>query len=132
MRIDELKALGAKAFAAKRAPRLVWQPDRHRKVAAIVQTGMSQVTLPGYAQAARMLAAGRLLEDASRLSTPADVVVGDNDIITPPEAAARLHGALPKPICGALVHIADAGHAIYQQSPAAFARALGLQTAEGV
>ncbi|MGD9864812.1 MAG: alpha/beta fold hydrolase [Pseudodonghicola sp.] len=125
-RIDDLERMGAEAFAAARADRLVFQPEANPETVALVRGGMSRVTLPGYAQAARMLASGRLLDDAERLAVPTDVIVGTEDRVTPPEGARRAHAALRGTARGRLTEIPAAGHAIYQQAPARFAAALEL------
>ncbi|TNF17261.1 MAG: alpha/beta hydrolase [Rhodobacteraceae bacterium] len=125
-RIDDLERLGAAAFAAARAPRLVHRPEDNPETLVLVQATMGQVTLPGYGQAARMLASGRLLDDAARLRVPADVIVGAEDRVTPPEGARRLHAALPEGLRGRCTELPDLGHALYQQDPARFARALNL------
>ncbi|WP_417677191.1 alpha/beta fold hydrolase [Pseudodonghicola sp.] len=125
-RIDDLERQGAEAFAAARAARLVHDPEANPEIVALVRSAMSQVKLPGYAQAARMLASGRLLDDAERLSVPTDVIVGAEDRVTPPEGAERAHAALPRAMRGRLTLLPEAGHAIYQQAPARFAAALEL------
>lgn len=125
-RIDDLERQGAEAFAAARAARLVHAPEANPEIVALVRSAMSQVKLPGYAQAARMLASGRLLDDAERLAVPTDVIVGAEDRVTPPEGARRAHAALRGAARGRLTEIPAAGHAIYQQAPARFAAALEL------
>ncbi|MCD1182927.1 alpha/beta hydrolase, partial [Leptospira sp. Pond_2020] len=55
---------------------------------------------------------------------PTDVIVGAEDVVTPPDSARRAHAALRQPWRGALTLVSGAGHALYQQSPAAFAAAL--------
>ncbi len=123
-RIDDLERLGATAFAKARAARLVHQPADNPGALAIVQDGMSRVTLPGYGQAARMLASGRLLDDAERMAVPTDVICGAEDQVTPPEGARRVHAALRPKARGTLTLIPGAGHALYQQDPVRFASAL--------
>lgn len=123
-RIDDLEAMCADAFASARAPKLVHRPEAHPEVVALVRDGMAQVTMPGYGQAARMLASGRLLDDAERLSVPTDVIVGAEDRVTPPESARRVHAALHAQARGAFTELSGCGHAIYQQDPARFARAM--------
>jgi len=81
---------------------------------------MSRVNLAGYAQATRMLASGRLLDDGARLQVPTDVIVGREDRVTPPDAAARAHAAVGPAWRGSLTVVPGAGHALYQQAPAAF------------
>lgn len=124
-RIDDLKRLGAEAFAAARAPRLVWRPDDNPSLVGEVRAAMARVNRRGYAQAARMLASGRLLDDLAGLRLPVDVVVGEQDVVTPPEAARRAHAAVAAPWRGALTMVPGCGHALCQQAPAAFAAALG-------
>ena len=123
-RIDDLHRLGAPAFAAARAARLVYRPEDNPTLVARVRDGMGQVKSPGYDAAARMLASGRLLDDAARLFVPTDVIVGAEDVVTPPDGARRVHAALRDEARGTLRIVPDAGHAIYLQTPAAFATAL--------
>jgi len=125
-RIDDLERLGARAFAEARAARLLHAPEDNPEALALVRDSMAKVTLPGYGQAARMLASGRLLDDAERLSVPTDVIVGAEDRVTPPDGACRAHAALQGAARGRLTLLPQAGHAIYQQAPARFAAALDL------
>lgn len=127
-RIDDLERMGPEAFARSRAPRLVHAPEADPELLALVTDGMAGVTMPGYAQAARMLASGRLLDDIERLSVSTDVVVGAEDIVTPPDGARRAYGAISPRHRGRFILVPDAGHALYQQAPAAFAAVLEEQT----
>lgn len=114
-RIDEIEALGAEAFAAKRAARLVHNPAHKPQVVAAVERAMAAVHPAGYIQAVRALGAGNLLADAARIEAPALVAVGAEDVITPPERAQAAHAALR---CAASLHvIANAGHALPQEQP---------------
>ncbi len=126
-RIDELARLGPQAFAKARAPRLVFRPQDNPDLVAAVEAGMAQVISPGYAQASRMLASGRLLDDAARLAVPTDVIVGAEDVVTPPEGARRLYAAIPAPVRGQLTQVPAAGHALATQAPFAFAQAVAAQ-----
>lgn len=123
-RIDDLERLGGPAFAAARAARLVHLPDAHPELVARVEIAMGQVKSPGYGAAARMLASGRLIDDARRLFVPTDVIVGAEDLVTPPDGAMRVHEALRPEARGSLTIVPEAGHALYQQAPAGFAAAL--------
>ncbi|MGG5817724.1 alpha/beta fold hydrolase [Falsiroseomonas sp. HW251] len=115
-RIDDLAELGPRAFAAKRAGRLVHRPES----LPAVREAMSAVNLPGYAQAVHALGAGDLLRDAKRLP-PALVACGEFDAITPPSNACALHAALP----ASTLHIVpEAGHALPQDQPGAVAALL--------
>lgn len=128
-RIDDLERQGAAAFAQARAPRLLHRPQAHPEALALVRGAMAEVSMPGYGQAARMLASGRLLDDAERLWVPTDVIVGAEDRITPPEGARRVHGVLHAPARGDYSELPGLGHALYQQDPDRFARALGAAVA---
>ena len=123
-RIDDLARLGPAGFARARAPRLVFRAEANPKLVAAVEAGMARVRSPGYDQASRMLASGQLLADAARLAVPTDVVVGAEDVVTPAEGARRLHAAIPPGVRGRLLEVPDAGHALYHQTPLAFAAAL--------
>ncbi|WP_346899131.1 alpha/beta hydrolase [uncultured Roseibium sp.] len=127
-RLDDLAALGAEKFAEARASRLVFEPETNPDLVARVFDAMSRVSSPGYDMAVRMLASGRLLDDAARLTVPTDVIVGAEDVVTPPEAARKTHAAIPQSARGALTEVPSAGHALYQQAPEAFALALASMT----
>lgn len=111
-RIDELAELGPDAFAAKRAGRIAHRAE----VVPAVRAAMAEVRLPGYAQAVHALAQGDLLAEAARIAVPALVACGAQDRVTPPEAAVRLHAALPEGT--ALRLVPDCGHALPQEAPA--------------
>lgn len=127
-RIDDLDRLGPEAFAALRAPRLIWRPEANPALVAAVADGMGRVDRRGYGQAVRMLASGRLLDDAARLAVPTDVIVGAEDAVTPPGTARDVHAAVRSDRRGALTIVPEAGHALYHQAPAAFAQALTALT----
>jgi pimeloyl-ACP methyl ester carboxylesterase len=124
-RIEELDRLGAKAFAAKRAPGLLADPSARPEVLRAVERAMAGVRRPGYDQAARLLAGGRLLDDAAKITVPAAVIVGSDDRVTPIGnghfAFAALQGSSPR---HAFRTIANAGHAVCQEQPADVARAI--------
>ena len=121
-RIDELAALGPAAFAAKRAARLLHAPEHHPEILAGVQRAMAAVDPVGYAQACHALGAGDLLADAQRLAMRATILVGAEDVVTPPENAMALYEAAPS---GSTIEILpQAGHALPQQAPAAVAARL--------
>ncbi|MCL4675730.1 MAG: alpha/beta hydrolase [Pararhodobacter sp.] len=126
-RINELQELGVYEFSMKRAARLINRPDRNPDLVSQVQSAMSTVSLPGYAQAVRMLASGSLARDCAALSTPTAVIVGAEDVVTPPEQSQRAHAALTAP--RALVVVPECGHALPLQAPAALARLILAQAA---
>ena len=114
-RIDDLAALGPQDFAARRAARLVHDPENRPSVVEGVRRSMAAVNPAGYAQAVHALGAGDLLGDAPRLIMPTLVATGLEDVVTPPDNARRLHAALPDPI--RLVEFPAAGHAMPQEFP---------------
>jgi pimeloyl-ACP methyl ester carboxylesterase len=123
-RMDDLVALGPAEFASKRAPRLLFRPEADPELCDFVTRGMAAVTMPGYGQAVRMLASGQLCADLAGVTVPTGVIVGSEDVVTPPAAARRAHAALPAACRGPYIELPAAGHALYQQAPVAFARAL--------
>jgi pimeloyl-ACP methyl ester carboxylesterase len=122
-RIEELDELGPEEFASKRAPGLLADPAANASVLRAVERAMAAVRRPGYDQAARLLAGGRLIEDAERIQLPAAVVVASDDRITPPESGHVVFGALQTSSrrC-AFKTIANAGHAVCQEKPAEVAQ----------
>jgi pimeloyl-ACP methyl ester carboxylesterase len=122
-RIDELDQLGPQAFAAKRAGGLVHEPARHPELTAKVEAAMAAVCMPGYGQAARMLASAWIYDDAAALRAPTIVACGAHDRVTPPEQTSRVAQAVPERlrVGDDAVLIADAGHAVPQQQPQAVA-----------
>ena len=114
-RIDDLAALGPQDFAARRAARLVHDPENRPAVVEGVRRSMAAVNPAGYAQAVHALGAGDLLGDAPRLIMPTLVATGLEDVVTPPDNARRLHAILPDPI--RLAEFPVAGHAMPQEFP---------------
>ena len=127
MRIDDLQELGAQEFSKARAPRLIFRPEANPALVAAAQQAMASVTLPGYAQAVRMLASGDLAQDCSKLSTATAVLVGAEDLVTPPDQSRRAHRLLANPV--SLTLVPDCGHALPLQAPAALADILIAQAA---
>ena len=117
-RIEQLDRLGAPQFAAVRAPGLLADPPGRPDVLQAVERAMAQVRRPGYDQAARLLAGGNLLDDASRIEVPSLVLVGAQDRVTPPANVRRVFDALRgPPQRHAYREIAEAGHALCQEQP---------------
>ncbi len=121
-RVDEIVELGPKAFAKKRAARLVGDPQARPEVVAAVEQAMGSVNPAGYIQAVRALGAGQLLADAASIRMPAIVAVGTCDLITPPANAHSLYAALAN--AAGMHEVPGAGHALPQEEPAAVARLL--------
>lgn len=119
-RLEALERLGPQRFAAERGARLVHRSDERPGITAAVIDVMSRVSPAGYTQASRMLACGDLITDAAQLTLPAEIIVGAEDVITPPDNARKLFAALraARPGLGhSLTVIEDAGHAICQEMP---------------
>ncbi len=134
-RITALETLGGAAFAKLRAARLVGDAVGRPALVERVEASMATVTLPGYAQAVRMLASGDLLRDAREMLAPACVVSGTRDVITPPGNAETLFDALRSREAGrgagdTLHMLANAGHALTLEATADVLRQLTLFFAE--
>jgi pimeloyl-ACP methyl ester carboxylesterase len=109
-RIDDLAALGPEEFSRARATRLAHRPE----ALPGVQRAMSQLRLPGYAQAVHALAQGDLLTDAARITVPTLIACGAQDVVTPPDYAQRVHRAIQG---SRLRMVAECGHVLPQETP---------------
>ncbi|MGX1309040.1 pimeloyl-ACP methyl ester carboxylesterase [Amorphus suaedae] len=122
-RIDALEELGGPEFARTRAARLVHDPKGRPEAVAAVEAAMGAVTMPGYGQAVRMLSSGRLAESLAEVSVPTTFIWAEGDVVTP--EAQTLAAIEARSSNGAdevdYHQIADAGHAVYLEQPAAFA-----------
>jgi len=121
-RIDDFTRLGAAAFAKARAARLVHDAAKHPEIVAKVAAAMATIAPEPYAQAVRLLAGGDLLASARALMPIACVVSGAEDVITPPDNAAKLFEALRARSgqigsADIIRMVPDAGHAIYLEQP---------------
>lgn len=132
-RIDALARQGPVAFAAERAPRLVFEPDLNPDLVARVRETMAQVEPRGYGQAVHMLASGDLPAAVAQVQATTGFIIGTDDRVTPEEQTldtARAWGAAtgqsPK-----IVRIDRAGHAVYLQNPQDFIEALAALGAFG-
>lgn len=128
-RIAELERLGPDEFAARRAPRLVYAPERHGATADLVRAAMARITMPGYGQAARMLGTGDLLADVAHVRGRVLLINGRDDQVTPLAGAERLLIALKSRASANAVNtrlhvVADAGHAVSIEQPMVVARAI--------
>lgn len=116
-RLADLQRLGAEAYAAARAPRLL-APDARAEARLAVQREMARLTLPGLAAATALLARGDLTRWLAA-KPPASVLSGASDAIVPPSAAHDVADAL-----GARFQLLPAcGHAPYVEAPRAWAEA---------
>lgn len=117
-RLDDLAALGARAMAEKRGPRLVGPSADEATIRSVVET-MAMLNPEGYTQAVRMLSFADTRADVSALAEDMRVqfIYGDADVITTPEQNQSVHRERP----GAPVHVLPgAGHAVYLEQPEAF------------
>lgn len=121
-RLDDVQTLGIKGMAAKRGPRLLSAAARPAMREAIIDV-MGSADPVGYEQAARMLSGGDMLSDIQKLdpALPLQVIVGADDVITPPEANGRAAQARADI---SFTVIEDAGHAVYVEQAEAFNAAL--------
>ena len=111
------KTLDATSFAAARAARLCAEGAAHEAVEA-VRREMARVRLPGYAQAAALLAAGDIARRLPGLGCPLTIVVGAEDRVTPPVRVRPLADLRPGT---GYVELPRVGHAGYVEDPAAYA-----------
>jgi len=120
-RLDDLASLGARGMAKKRGPRLLGYEAAEEMRHMVVET-MARIRPEGYAQAARMLSAGDIVADLTRLPAglPLQIIVGEADAITPPAACLEIAAAFAAP---AYV-IPGSGHALYLEKPQEFNRLL--------
>jgi pimeloyl-ACP methyl ester carboxylesterase len=93
-RLERLARLGPDGMAREASPGSLSAAasDEARSLAA---WSTARIRPDGYTQAARMLAHGRLVEDAARYSGPVLVVAGSADTITPPAGCERIARAFP-------------------------------------
>ncbi len=125
-RLEALINEGGAAFAATRAPKLVFQRDNAELVAAVT-SAMAAVKLPGYQQASRLLSCGDLLADAQRITARTLVVVGARDEVTTPDRCRHMYQALvaTSPHLDHRFELVErAGHALAQEQPKALAQVI--------
>ncbi len=127
-RLALMDRLGPRGMAEKRGAALL-SPAASDEARRMAVWSMSQLRPGGHAQAARMLASGRLAEDAARYAGPVLVLGSSGDTMTPEAGCRAIAAAFPK---GRYVSIAGPGHASYLEAPAAinacieeFAREIG-------
>jgi pimeloyl-ACP methyl ester carboxylesterase len=125
-RIDDLDRLGAEQFAAARSPLLLADAAARPDVLEAVVRAMAAVRRPGYDQACRMLAVGRMLDDAAKMTVPTAVLVGSQDRITPPDGCRRVFDALPSSVRRGYFEISGTGHVLPQEEPAKVARTIAM------
>jgi pimeloyl-ACP methyl ester carboxylesterase len=120
-RAARIRTLGPAHMRAEDAPRLVAPGTREHLLEQLRSSG-DELTVEGYAQAARMLYATDGLAMIARLEQPILVLSGTADIITPPEAnAKRLATAASN---ARLEMLTGIGHLPHLEAPARFNAAL--------
>ena len=117
-RIADFQREGAGLFAAKRAPRLVFEGDQNPGVTAVVRQTMATLTDPGHSQAVKVLASGSIAAAVAILPHDVLLLSGADDVITPPAGTRSLYEALVQRGCSSvssqrLEFIPRAGHAAY-------------------
>ena len=117
-RLRMLAELGPKGMAEQRGAALL-SPKASAEAVDLVKWSMGRVDVKGYEQAVRMLAQGRLAEDAAKyagapLPGPVSVMCGTEDTVTPEDGCRRIavacRGAEYRSLPGL-------GHAGYVENP---------------
>ncbi len=113
-RLERLARLGPDGMAREPSPGML-SPAASAEARALAAWSTAQIRPDGYAQAARTLAHGRLVEDAARYPGPVLVVAGSADTITPPAGCERIAAAFPH---GTYRLLDGLGHLSYLDAPA--------------
>lgn len=113
-RIGELRELGAPAFAAARARRLVSSACAD-DIVRTVESEMARVRLPGYTAAAEFMARTDNGPSLAAVAAPTLVLAGEDDIVTGVDESRLLADAIPGARFGLIL---GAGHAAVQEKPA--------------
>ncbi|TNM36180.1 alpha/beta fold hydrolase [Nocardioides albidus] len=116
-RAEQLAEQGNEAFAAARGPRLVSPAAPPELVDRVVAGMRDAIRLPGYAQAAEVMAATDLTEELGKVDLPTLVLCGDQDQVTGIAESQALAGGIPDAV---FVTLRGAGHLANQESPEAF------------
>jgi len=119
-RLEAFDRLGAAGFAQSRALRLIHEPSARPALMAQITRTLATMQQPGYGQAVRMLASGRLLDDVAHMVAPSLIICGEADTVTPPELARRVENvgrARAAPSEARLILVPDAGHMVYLEAP---------------
>jgi pimeloyl-ACP methyl ester carboxylesterase len=113
-RLARLAELGPAGMARALPPGML-SPAASAEARALAAWSTARIRPDGYAQAARMLAHGRLVEDAARYAGPVLVLAGSLDTITPPAGCERIAQAFPR---GSFRLLEGVGHLSYLDAPA--------------
>ena len=113
-RLERLARLGPEGMALEPSPGML-SPTASAEARALAAWSTARIRPDGYTQAARMLAHGRLVEDAARYAGRVLVVAASADTITPPAGCERIARAFPR----ADYRLLDGpGHLSYLDAPA--------------
>lgn len=116
-RAADLGAIGIEEFARSRAPRLLTPDAPTPLVDAAAQMMIDSVRLPSYLWACESMGEANHRAQLGEIATPTLVIVGEEDIVTPPERSEELAAGIPG---AALVTVPAAGHLANQQRPDLF------------
>lgn len=123
-RLDAMMTLGPAEHARQRAPRML-SPTTNVATAAKVENIMARLRPTGYTQACHVLGNGNAFDNLRKWPNPGPptlVVVGEDDVITPPDSVRRVAQAIP----GALFEVFEnAGHAAYLERPDTYNEVVG-------
>lgn len=117
-RIEEIETLGPRGLAERRAGRLL-TANASAAARELVTLAMSELTIPGYQAAARLLAVANIQQDAARLQVPTLIAWGSEDCITPPQTCRAVADAVP---AGRAIELPNLGHGFAVEDPRAFNR----------
>jgi pimeloyl-ACP methyl ester carboxylesterase len=120
-RLARLAELGPEGMAQSLPAGMLTQ-TASAEARALAAWGTARIHPAGYTQAARMLARGRLVEDAARYPGPVLVVAGAEDGITPPAGCERIARAFPH---GEYRVLAGAAHLSYLDAPVVVSGIIG-------
>lgn len=114
-RLAMMDELGPEGLARKRGANLVSREASDEARQWVIRN-MARLNPEGHAQAARMLASGRLAEDVARCSSPILVMGSSGDTVTPESGCREIAAARPGIRYESL---AGPGHASYVEAPQA-------------
>ncbi len=121
-RAADLDAIGIEEFARSRAPRLLTPDAPAPLVDAAAQMMIDSVRLPSYLWACESMGEANHRAQLGEITTPTLVIVGEQDVVTPPERSEELAAGIPG---ATLVTVPGAGHLANQQQPQLFNTAVG-------
>lgn len=122
-RLALMQRLGPAGLAAQRSGNLL-SDAAGAEARALVRWNMAQLDAHGHAQAARMLASGRLIEDVARYPGPLLVACGSADTVTPEPGCRAIAAAA---LQGEYRSLPGLGHACYAEDPATVNALLATQ-----